>query len=383
MPPALDRAEPTRMRSFHARPDESRLLTMPMTAAYFRLILRRFGSTPHRRAALVAGTDAGDEPAHDGGGAEIAVRDQLRQLANVEPLVTASWGLELGATLDCATHGPAGLVIVTAGSLDSALDGAVRYMTIRTPFVDLRARREPGRYVLRVVEPCDLGPVRVPLLELVLLSLQNVIESALGRRIREATFVMPAPRPAYWRRYDEFFHGPVSFAGNEAGLSLPAAWLSMPCPLADPLAHRSARARLEAMRQRLAGDFLDVQIERLLEQSDAAAPPLPDAAARLRVSPRTLVRRLGERGTSYRALVDVHRRRRAADLLCQPALPVAEVADRLGYDEPTNFGRACRRWFGMSPRAYRQRAAPAAHDGGPALHDHERGRSAGAVRYGR
>jgi AraC-like DNA-binding protein len=113
------------------------------------------------------------------------------------------------------------------------------------------------------------------------------------------------------------------------------------------------------MRQRLAGDFLDAQIERLLEQGDDAGPPLREAAARLRLSPRTVIRRLGERDTSYRALVDAHRRRRAADLLFQPALPVAEIADRLGYDEPTNFGRACRRWFGLSPRAYRRRVMAA------------------------
>jgi AraC-like DNA-binding protein len=32
---------------------------------------------------------------------------------------------------------------------------------------------------------------------------------------------------------------------------------------------------------------------------------------------------------------------------------VTEVGYRLGYTEPANFGRACRRWFGSGPRAYR------------------------------
>jgi AraC-like DNA-binding protein len=43
--------------------------------------------------------------------------------------------------------------------------------------------------------------------------------------------------------------------------------------------------------------------------------------------------------------------------LGQPNLSVAEIADRLGYQEPTNFARACRRWFGLSPRAYRAKVA--------------------------
>jgi AraC-like DNA-binding protein len=72
------------------------------------------------------------------------------------------------------------------------------------------------------------------------------------------------------------------------------------------------------------------------------------------MSPRTLVRRLGRRNTSYRKLLDAHRRARATELLSQVQLTVAEIADRLGYDEPTNFARACRRWFGVSPRSYRR-----------------------------
>ena len=78
-------------------------------------------------------------------------------------------------------------------------------------------------------------------------------------------------------------------------------------------------------------------------------------AARLQVSTRTLVRRLEQRQTTYRALLDFHRRSRCAELLAQPSLSVAEIAERLGYEEPTNFARACRRWFGLSPRAYRAR----------------------------
>ena len=77
----------------------------------------------------------------------------------------------------------------------------------------------------------------------------------------------------------------------------------------------------------------------------------------MNLSRRTLVRRLGRCGSSFRELVDDHRRRRAGELLADPNLTVMEVAYRLGYTEPANFGRACRRWFGSGPRAYRDRLA--------------------------
>lgn len=337
--------------------DEPRILSLPMTAAYFRLIMRRFGDGASR-AALLAGTDVHDALAGSASpDAEIPVRSQIRQLVNLNRVAPAGWGLALGATLDVVTHGPSGLVAVTAASLGGALDAVARYMTVRTPFVDLRMTQDAGRFALRIVEPCNVGALRTPLLELVLLSLQATIESAMGRRMVEASFTMPSARPAYWRRYEEFFHAPVTFEGREAGVSLPVDWLSLPCPLADPITHRSTWTRLESIRQRLACGFVDARVERIFATSDDAGPSLVELAAQLRLSARTLVRRLEQRNTSYRALLDKHRRGRCAELLAQPNLSVAEVADRLGYQEPTNFARACRRWFGLSPRAYRVKIA--------------------------
>ena len=342
--------------------DDSRVTTLPMTAAYFRLIVRRFGATSAHRAALLAGT--GVAAATSGGARksaalddEITVGTQLRQLANLHAFARADWGLELGAALDGVTHGPAGAVAVTAPSLGAALRALARYAPVRTPFIDLRATRDARRLELRIVETCRLGELRSAVLEMVLLSTQGVLEAALGRRMAAGAFFMPAPRPSYWRRYAEHFHAPVRFAGDVARVEVPAAWLDLPCPLADPVAHRDACARLEVLRRRLAGGFVDAMVERLLDGDGDASPTLGGVARQLHLSPRTLVRRLGERGTSFRALLERRRRARAVELLAGSQLGVAEIAERLGYQDPTNFGRACRRWFGLSPRAYRARTA--------------------------
>ena len=50
--------------------NESRILSLPMTEAYFRLILRRFGADRASRAALLAGTDYADDRA--GGSSDVA-----------------------------------------------------------------------------------------------------------------------------------------------------------------------------------------------------------------------------------------------------------------------------------------------------------------------
>lgn len=44
----------------------------------------------------------------------------------------------------------------------------------------------------------------------------------------------------------------------------------------------------------------------------------------------------------------------AKRLLTYSDLSIAEIADYLGYSEPTHFGRFFRRYLGLSPHTWRQ-----------------------------
>jgi AraC-like DNA-binding protein len=83
-----------------------------------------------------------------------------------------------------------------------------------------------------------------------------------------------------------------------------------------------------------------------------------DAAAHwLRLSRRTLQRRLREEGTSLQQIVDEARRHLASRMLTESGLGIAEVAFALGFSEPGGLHRAFKRWTGMTPAAYRRAAA--------------------------
>jgi AraC-like DNA-binding protein len=94
----------------------------------------------------------------------------------------------------------------------------------------------------------------------------------------------------------------------------------------------------------------------LLERVRAQLAPGPDGyadlervAERLFMSGRTLKRRLQQRGTRFRALLDDARFRRAQQLLADAELDIHEVAAALGYRDPACFTRAFRRWSGRTP----------------------------------
>ena len=72
----------------------------------------------------------------------------------------------------------------------------------------------------------------------------------------------------------------------------------------------------------------------------------------LRMSPRTLQRRIAAEGTSFHALVESVREELARVYVKDPKRSLGEIAfSSVGRAQP--FLRAFRRWTGMTPRSFR------------------------------
>jgi AraC-like DNA-binding protein len=84
---------------------------------------------------------------------------------------------------------------------------------------------------------------------------------------------------------------------------------------------------------------------------------LDEAARRLNVSRRQLQRIYTETTSlTFRSHLRIVRMRRAAELLRATDLLIAEVAERVGYQQPAQFAKAFRAVHGVSPARYRARS---------------------------
>jgi AraC-like DNA-binding protein len=85
-------------------------------------------------------------------------------------------------------------------------------------------------------------------------------------------------------------------------------------------------------------------------------------AARLGVSTRTLQKRLSRAGLRFSEIVETERVAMAKDALRSGRRTLDEIALSLGYSDQTCFGRAFKRWTGLTPQAFREKhsSAPAA-----------------------
>jgi AraC-like DNA-binding protein len=82
-------------------------------------------------------------------------------------------------------------------------------------------------------------------------------------------------------------------------------------------------------------------------------PSFEELTALLNMSARTLRRRLEKEGTSYQRIKDNARRDLAISMLSRDRLTVSEVAEQVGFSDPSAFHRSFKKWTGQSPGSYR------------------------------
>lgn len=133
-------------------------------------------------------------------------------------------------------------------------------------------------------------------------------------------------------------------------LIIPADLVTQPMPAADPqTAAICIRQCEELLNRRRARRGISATVRMRMIQDSTQIPSMATVAKELCITERTLHRRLGAEGTSYRALLDEVRATLAAELL-NSGLSVEETARRLGYSETAAFTRAHTRWNGHPPR---------------------------------
>ncbi len=156
-----------------------------------------------------------------------------------------------------------------------------------------------------------------------------------------------------------FLFGRAPDFGDGAGLDWPRRVLTAPVTRRrDEIAGflRRAPGGMTAPGQPAT---IEAQLRLMLAASDPFAALREDeAAARLGLSRQTLTRRLSALGTSYQGIREALRRDRACALLARGDATLAQIAEMLGYSEPSAFQRAFKLWTGLPPGDYRRRHRP-------------------------
>ncbi|MCH8866438.1 MAG: helix-turn-helix transcriptional regulator [Proteobacteria bacterium] len=103
-------------------------------------------------------------------------------------------------------------------------------------------------------------------------------------------------------------------------------------------------------------DSIAAQLKRMLAELLATGESNADSACRaLKLSRRTLQRRLRAEQTSYQKVLHEVRAVLAVNYLSDERLQALEVAMLLGYSNISSFTTAFKSWYDMPPVEYRQK----------------------------
>lgn len=192
-------------------------------------------------------------------------------------------------------------------------------------------------------------------LEVMLKLVHGITSWLAGQKIPLARIDLAFSAPPYATDYVYLYPGPAHFDQATTAIHFDRHWLEGPVRQ-HPGTIRTflSRAPADWMFVSFAERLVSHRVRELLNTRLADATRLDEVAQALLVSPRTLARRLEAEGTSFQVIKDELRRDVAIALLAQTSLSPEEVGARTGFEDPTTFYRAFKRWTGCSPGVYRR-----------------------------
>jgi AraC-like DNA-binding protein len=244
--------------------------------------------------------------------------------------------------------------VQSSSTLIEALERAVRFSGVITTSADMRVIRLPtcARLVYGTANRVEVEQVATE--ALIACSLQFIRQAWVGLPvISQVRLARRAPAdPHHWA---QLLGCPVEFEARENAIDYRNNWLDAPlrtgnCDVARGL-DTVMSDYLERQRRSNLPERVRAAIVRQLPVGEVQQRKVADE---LGMSVRNLHRHLIKHSTSFKTLLDESRQQMAFSYLRQPHCSANEVCYRLGFNDPSSFNRAFRRWTGVSPGQWRR-----------------------------
>ncbi len=267
---------------------------------------------------------------------------------------TPDFGRRLAERQGIDILGPVGAAARTSATVAEALTVFERFMAAYTPGLSVRLcdADNPQQVLFEITfTDRDLPPLKHSV-ELSLGVMLRILKFLIGDTFTPVAVHLPHAPLTAPDDYRRFFGCRPKFGSRSAGFVMLRRYLDQPMRH-DRIAHETIVAYLSAIA--IHGDSARESTEALVNQLlPSGTVTLELIAGQLNLHPKTLQRRLAAEGTTFAAIVEQIRRRRAEILLRDTDIKLTHLARELGYAEQSVLSRSCRRWFGCGPADFRK-----------------------------
>jgi AraC-like DNA-binding protein len=329
---------------------------------------------PYKLAALVRlMRDAGASPNEvlQGTGLDEHMLNDPACLTSIEHYLAAcanamrlspdrSLSFRAGQRLHLADHGVYGLLLLSSVSVRDYFGLAARYHLLATPTVAIECIESgSGSLHLRVDAAMHEMPedLRRHVVEQHAAQQVACLQDLLGADCRPTLACFMHPAPPHAALYGEYLGCPCLFDCERAQLHFSNEVLARRPRLANPLTAAMLQSTCDSLLDDLENSLgVAGKVYGALRQMCDPGAGMQAVASVLKMTDRTLRRRLADEGTSFSAISHHVRYCVATRHLKERGASIEQVAAITGFSDPANFRRAFIRWTQMTPAQFRRRA---------------------------
>lgn len=271
------------------------------------------------------------------------------QAAGVE-----NFGLRMAEGRHLSNLGPLALVIKSQPTMREALEAIRSYAYLQGEEVMFLFEESDGVLVIREELIPDRGEPTRQATEMSLGVLYRTLRVLLGSEWRPTAVCFRHAAPADLRVHQRVFDTRLQFNSNIDGFICRAANLDDPLPSYDPETARYVRKLLEVVDTepvKSAGENVRQLVWLLLPTGRCSVEVV---AQHLGLDRRTLHRHLQKDGQTFSGILDAARRDLAVKYLSNSRRSLKDLAELLGFSEPSAFSRWFSSRFGCTASAWRQ-----------------------------
>jgi len=268
--------------------------------------------------------------------------------------------LDIDSMAQMSVHGILGHGALSAPTIGQSLSLVEKALSTRIKFFALTVNIEHDQLVIELDQQIELSELAEFIYIMLLGSLLDLLTKTAGQLLSQICVYFPFARPTYFSLYQvKFPHIDFSFSSRCFTIKMPAQLINEPCLTADELAYQHALNQCSQLlfhqsSERPLALLITSELFDIARLSPVNFPTQQQMAQRHNMSVRTMIRKLKREQSSYQRLMDDVRQELASWYLHQSSLTIEVIAQRLGFQDTSNFSRVFKRWYQTTPRQFKR-----------------------------
>jgi AraC-like DNA-binding protein len=265
-----------------------------------------------------------------------------------------AFGVKLASYFTHTAFHALGYGLSASSSLKEAFERVLRYSHVVSDAVGYRFHRSGAEYHFYIEPRIEVPIESIDALVGIYL---RMCRSLIGREFSPVSVELRRPRPAVIDDFERLWRAPLQFGAEHNRLRFDRGSIERVLDGGNPELARLSDAVAARYLARIERHNMEARVRTVLTQRLQHSEPTQEEVAEiLTVSARTLQRKLGESGKTFKEILDETRHALALAYLSEEH-SVAEITHLLGFSCSSAFTRAFRRWTGCSPTDWRAHTA--------------------------